>query len=238
MPIRVSTFGIELPDDFPKGPYEAIHAQVNSGPRDANVDCHYRGAWNAVANRFLSCTEHDAAFNESVRRAGNAPGHLERYIQDNSLFGFFVTGLSVIESFFFGLHAIAAMTGSSNFPMQSDAQLRQVTPESTISRFETAFPADPILVSFESIRTKSGEGKSVNAPPYEEWREVRNVLAHRSAPGRIITPTNVPGSQIPDVWRLKDLAIDESLTASRRQWLTGTLADLLAATERFVLTRL
>jgi hypothetical protein len=149
------------------------------------------------------------------------------------LFGFFVTGLSVIESFFYGLHAIAAMTGSSDFPMESDAEHRKVNPENTISRFETAFPAEPILGSFASIRKKDDDGKVVNTPPYEEWRDIRNVLAHRSAPGRIITPTTEPGSQAPDVWRLRDLAIDESLTVSRRQWLAGTLASLLAAAEQF-----
>lgn len=61
----------------------------------------------AAAFRLLDVDHYDEAFRASWSRAGAAPALDERYLQERSLFGFFVSGLSAIESFSYGVCAIA-----------------------------------------------------------------------------------------------------------------------------------
>lgn len=63
----LSTIGCEMPPDFNVAAYEAVHSRVNANPSlNQDVWEHYAPAWNAVAYRFLSCAESDAAFTASI----------------------------------------------------------------------------------------------------------------------------------------------------------------------------
>jgi hypothetical protein len=70
---------------------------------------HDSGSWNAVLFRFVSCARSDDVLTGSVRRHGTSPAHPERFYQEEALFNFFVNGLSVLESFFYGLYWIGSM---------------------------------------------------------------------------------------------------------------------------------
>ena len=48
------------------------------------------------------------------------PFRPERFIQEDALFGFFVNGLSVIESFFYGLYWIGSMVDTNSFPVLTE----------------------------------------------------------------------------------------------------------------------
>ena len=132
MPLPVSTVELKVPDDFPKKHYDAVarrihanHARVTSSPRGDEAMFHYGGAWNAVRYRFVSCARSDETFANSFRTAGPATGHPERFIQEDALFGFFVNGLSVIESFFYGLRWIGSMVDTTSFPVPTEDELRK-----------------------------------------------------------------------------------------------------------------
>ena len=116
---RVSTVGVELPDSFPSAPYDSVHSRMkNAGDRYPVVWPEYSGAWNAIAYRYLACSTHSEVFVRSICY-GDAPGWPDRYIQESNLFGFFYCGLSVIESVFYGTHAISAMVRPGEFPLDS-----------------------------------------------------------------------------------------------------------------------
>src|SRR5207247_3301269 len=95
----LTTIGLLAPADFPHKAYEVVHERVK-GKQDSHPIPweHYAGGWNAVAYRFISSTEHDQAFTDSVRRYGNSPAPPHRYAQEKELFGFFVTGQAALES--------------------------------------------------------------------------------------------------------------------------------------------
>src|SRR5690349_17383537 len=126
MPTKVNTVGLEMPDDFPADAYNAVHAAVGAKPRPPGPMAEWAGAWNAVAWRFMSLADNDAAFTDNVRRTGGGRTPSERYLQERELFSFFVTGLSTIESFCYGLYAVASMIDSANFPLATFKEKRGV----------------------------------------------------------------------------------------------------------------
>lgn len=211
-----------MPRDFAVEPYEAIRSRVVA-KKDAYPHswAQYAGAWNAVAYRFLSCADHDRAFIESIKRAGNAPPQPERYRQERELFGFFVTGLAAIESLCYGLFAIGSMLDAQNFPISTPRDMRSISPEKTAKQFAAAFPKEGITAALQQMRS---------AQDFRDWKEIRNLLAHRSAPGRAF---HLGGPHHGEALWVKGIQIDKNTTASRREWLAKTIRALLNAADDF-----
>jgi len=228
MPLRVLTVGVEVPDDFPQKPYDAIHACVNSRQRHPESLFHYGGAWNAVAYRFVSCARSDEAFASSVR---SAQSHAERFNQEEALFGFFVNGLSVIESFFYGLYWIGSMVDAILFPVRSGDDLREIQLHKTVEAYITRFGSSPLISAFGRLRYRDSSGNWKNTSEYEEWKDVRNILAHRAAYGRMISAGVGGGHQVENVWRVRNIPLNDQLTTTRRQWLASTLRELMLGVE-------
>src|SRR5208337_614516 len=151
MPLHVSSVGLEVPDDFPQKPFDAVHARVNSSPRDAVAKFEYGGAWNAVVYRFVSCARSAETFANSFRTAGPAPAQPERFIQEDALFGFFVNGLSVIESFFYGLYWIGSMVDTTSFPVRTGDELKKITVKNTVDEYIKKFATCPLTDAFSRL---------------------------------------------------------------------------------------
>jgi len=222
----LSAIGIVMPDDFPTALYESIHSRLTpitvSAP-EATYD-QYKGAWNALSYRFLSCEEHNKAFIKSIKRAGNSPPSSERYIQEKELFNFFVNGLSVIESLFYGLFAIASMIDSANFPIKTKKDMRAITPEETARKFEKLFPMESIS---DVLKKVNGSKKFI------EWKTIRNILAHRSSPRRSFYAGGPENGQAQ--W-IHNISIDKDTTALRYKWLIKTITDIMREADIFTQT--
>lgn len=222
MPNRSLSILDLMPGDFAAAPYEAIHRRMDT-KKDTHPDswAQYAGAWNAIVYRFRSCADHDRAFTKSVKRSGSAPPQPGRYIQERELFDFFMNGLAAIESFCYGLFVIASIVDAQNFPIRTPADMRSINPENTARQFATAFPAELITTALQQM---------LNEQNFKDWKEIRNILVHRAAPGRTILLST--RRTLNDLW-LKGIPINRNTTASRRQWLAGTLNSLLVAAEVF-----
>jgi hypothetical protein len=222
-----------MPEDFDTVSYEAVHSRAatrkESSPESYSQ---FAGAWRAVAYRFKSCTEHDLAFTESIQRTGDAPPSPERYIQERELFCFFVAGLAVIESFYYGMFAVASMLDSTSFPVATPGDLRFITPKKTAERFADRFREERLTAALD---------RTINSNAYREWKDVRNILAHRTAPGRIIYASvgSTKRPPQPAQWKIgTGMQLDESTTSSRRKWLAETVGTLLREADGFTASRL
>jgi hypothetical protein len=217
--------GIEMPPDFPLQPYDNIRNRL-VGERDKDPESwgELASAWNAIAYRFCSCAEHDETFSQSVRRAGNSPPGRERYIQERELFCFFVTGMSAIECLCYGLFAIGSMLDKEAFPFVTIEDRKAITPERTASRFRTTFSRENITSTLKRL-TESQD--------YQRWRTIRNILSHRSTPGRQFFRGGARDGEA--VWG--EIMIDQNTTVSRRRWLAGAVRDLLEATDSFTVAQ-
>lgn len=238
MPVRVSTVGIDLPDDFPHQPYEAIHARVHAAAHHPDQVFHYGGAWNAVVYRFLSCAEADVTFTQSVRTVGTSPGQPARFRQEEVLLNFFVNGLSEIESFFYGLYWIGSMAEPAHFPILPDNQLRNITTDKTMMLFGNGPHAALFAAAFSRLRTPSTPGNWVNTLEYDEWKDIRNILAHRASYGRVMHATTGGGPQPADEWRVRGIPLNDQVTQTRRAWLAATMKALLKSGEAYAVATL
>ncbi len=233
MTVSITTLAIGLPDDFPNLPYNAIHALVHAKQHHVEQTFHYGGAWNAIAYRFLSCANSDDRFTALVG-SGTQQGQQERFEQEEALLNFFVNGLSAIESFFYGLYWMGSMASPATFPILAAKDLRNIQTNRTMDSFSGSSHAALFTASFSRLRTPDGKGNWLNTPQYDEWKDVRNILAHRASYGRVIHGSfgGAP-RQIDDVWRVRDIPINDQLTGSRRAWLAATLKSLLDGAEAF-----
>jgi hypothetical protein len=207
----------EVPDDFPVQPYIDIHQRAVVAQGDTDERSEFVGAWTAVAYRYTACTEHDAKYTESVRRAGQTPGFPDRYTQDQELFGFFVTGLSAVESLCYGCYALGYFLNPTDFPFTTNDDRRGVTPSTTMQAFTRVFPRERIGVILQTM-LKDAE--------YKTWAMIRNILAHRTSPGRLISAGSGPTTV---EWKTSSISLDQMTTASRRAWLIKTMEAILIA---------
>jgi len=175
----------------------------------------YMAAWNAVAYRFQAMAEHDENFRTSL----STKGFDDRYVQERELFGFFVTGLSAIEAFGYGLHFLLSIACPANFPI---ANKRAINIALTKKCLLATKPGEPLTLCVCSLLADQ---------KYKDWKEIRDILAHRGAPGRIISLGGRPQG---DIWKLKDIPISLELTRGNRSWLAGNLEELLDKAWLFV----
>lgn len=219
---KLTTIGLIMPKVFPVEPYESIHKRIVKKKDDYSKSWHqYAGAWNAVGYRFLSCNNHDKTFTESIQRAGNAPPPSERYIQESNLFGFFVSGLSTIDSLLYGLYAIASIIKVEEFPIATFRDLKSITPENTKNKFKAEFTNRSITVFLEGL---------IDGEDYKEWKDIRNILAHRTSPGRhFFGGGNHSGNAL---W-INEIHINDKTTSKRFKWFVDVIINLLNEIEIF-----
>src|SRR5215203_1022514 len=112
---------LEMPSDFPVKPYDSVWKRLEGLGSEYNLageDNRHQAweqwlsAWIGLAYRFRACAEHDQTFAELVSEVGNNPRQPKQYHQDRELFGFFVSGLSAIESTYYGLFAMGSILDS------------------------------------------------------------------------------------------------------------------------------
>ncbi len=225
--------GTSLPSDFPLDAYENVAAAgrrwlagTGQGNKPPPVVYEFAGAWNALAYRFLACWEHCESFTNSIQKSPN--DHRDLYEQEKDLFGFFLNGLSVFESYYYGIYCLAAMLRPNEFPIEREEDRKKVSLSSSGTKtFENAFSNNEISPALKGL-LKSGK--------YDEWNKIRNVLVHRAAPPRNHY-LGAPKSGTSDVWKESRLAelgpLDQKTTKTRRRWLADRLRELLDAADSF-----
>jgi len=169
----------------------------------------------------LSCNNHDKAFTEYIQRAGNAPPPSERYIQESNLFGFFVSGLSTIESLIYGLYAIASIIKVEEFPIATVKDLKSINPEETESKFKN---------EFKNLSITGFLKRLIDDKNYKEWKDIRNILAYRNSPGRhFFGGENHSGNAL---W-INGVHINDKTTSKRFKWFVDVMINLLNEIEIF-----
>jgi len=214
-----------MPVDFPLAAYEAVHLKV--APHRAASEQIYNqfaGGWNAITYRYNAFAEYDDHFSESIGTYGAAPPAEERYRQERDLFGFFSSGFSTFEAFFYAAFAAGAFLQPGKFPIGRPEDQRNISAGTTLRAYRTAFPAAPLITALDA---------TVQDPAYRELRDIRNVLSHRSAPGRTIHVA-LGGEPAPNQWKLDNINLDKNTTVTRRHRACSAFTDVMNAFRSFV----
>jgi hypothetical protein len=217
--------GVPIPQDFDGELYSRVYRAIERKYAIPSQKSFQQVAWalQGLVYRFTACAEHDDAFTASFKAHGH-PLQPERYQQEKHLFGFFVTGLSALECFAYASYWLGSLLDAAAFPTGTDQSLRAITCPHTAACFGRRFPNDPL---------ESTTKRLFDSQEFQRWAEIRNMLAHRSHPGRAIYASIGSAPEKPTEW-VKDIVIDVKTTRSRRTWLSTGITELLNAAETFV----
>jgi len=222
---KLKANGLVVPDDFPLCAYESVYKTIENKKAKHLLYEHYAGAWNGLAYRFRAAMDYGEYFVALLKKHGTAPPPEERYLQERVLFDFYSAGFSTFECTFYGLYTVGAFISPREFPLTTPREQQQVSPNRTKDAFARSFPGDPILAVFAALFAD---------PQYQKCREIRNVLTHRTAPGRRIYLSIGNDDEPPAEWKLNNSPLDESLASTGRIELSRLLGDLLAGSATFV----
>ena len=218
--------GLERASGFPADGYNLVQERL-SCYMDKQDDSwrEFAGGWNAVAFRFKDCIDHSAEFTNLIA-AFPSPGHPERYFQERELFGFFVSGLSTLESAAYAMYFIAVIAYPSRFNLQAD--LRKVEPCGIVKQLLSVqeLSCEPLTMVLQSL---IGDSK------YKDWKDIRNILCHRAHPGRSCFAGGEFNGKT--LWS-KGVEINELTTLTRAQWLQGVVTKLIVSAADFCLSHL
>lgn len=220
MTITSARFGFDVPSDFPIRLLEDAHATI-SDPDDARREKRawreWAGACNGVLYRFMACGEHSDHLVTSLTNSASPPLP-ERYEQEKLLFNFFAEGLSSLECLYYGVYFVGALVDPVGIDPERDP--RDVVPRFVTERFEKVFPTELVTPRLRQV---------LDSPEQAEWRGVRNVLTHRTAPGR---EHHEGGPTSGNTYWLGDLLNPASFSA-HRAWLSSSLTEILEGLEAF-----
>jgi hypothetical protein len=213
-------FGFDVPSDFPIKLLEDAHASISDmddARREEAAWHEWAGACNGVLYRFMACAEHCDRLVASLTRSSSPPLP-ERYEQERLLFNFFAEGLSSLECLYYGVYFVGSLVD----PVGIDGTLdpREVVPRRVTERFEDVFPAELISPPLRKV---------LDSPHHTAWRKIRNVLTHRTAPGR---EHHKGGPTSGNTYWLGDVLNPASFSA-RRAWLSGSLSEILEGLATF-----
>jgi len=217
--IKLKNVGMETPEFFPKETYESVHSRMVS-KKGKKAWYQFAWSWNAVVYRFESCNEYNRAFTNSVQRYGNAPEQPEKYRQEKYLFNFFITGLSILESLLYGLYMISHFIKPNSFPV-SENDFRGITPEKVKDKFKCHFEKEKLTEILIDL---------VEGEEFEEWKNIRNILAHRGAQGRSY---HVGGKHHGQALWIKGIQIDPETTSTKYKWLKKQVKIVLEEMDNF-----
>jgi hypothetical protein len=226
----LETTGIEMPADFPRAGYDRVFLRVRklAGSHPQVYD-HFGGAWNAISYRFMAMCFHGDNFSVSIVKPEASLPFVKRYEEERELFGFFSNSFSTFESFFYGMYAIGNFLSPYDFPMATAKDQQGVSPTSTDKAYRKAFSGDPILAALTAVFSDTR---------FRELREIRNILTHRTAPGRKMFVAIGSDEELPSLWKLNDIRLDARLAPTRRANTAQLLATMLDAAADFVEARI
>jgi hypothetical protein len=221
-----TTTGNEVPDDFPIQCYEKIDVNMVS-QKESHYELwrEFAGAWNSIGYKFIICSEQDQIFTESINRFGSSPVPEERMVQEKSLFFFFVSAQSIFESLGYAIYLTASMKNSNDFPFKREI-ITRLSPEITRDKLKKFYPSESLSSDFTKILAST---------EYSKINEIRNVLIHRTRPGR----NHFMGSEDDRtriIWLDTEMIIDNQVTASSRLWLSISCEQILKSMNQFVVT--
>jgi hypothetical protein len=197
---------------------------------------HFDWSWQAVRYRYRSSSECQDEFKALLASpSGQAwqDGFTDEevvYRLERCIYMFFMSGLSVFESFAFGLYFLGNALRPSDFP--DVATPRKITLKVTAKAFTTAFPSAAI--------TGLLTGLPQNAA-LSEIDEIRNLLAHRLS-GRRSRHSFGDGQTTwhEDTWHIPGagtkLTFDEEFLQRHLDDITGLLTSLASAARAFAET--
>jgi hypothetical protein len=198
---------------------------------------HFEMAWQAVRYRYRICAECNDEFKGLLANASElwrawSTDEEQNFKLERCIYVFFMSGLSVFESFGFCLYFVGNALRPADFPHVGKP--KSITLAATAKAFTTAFPHAEITRCLANLLRK---------PEFTSIDAIRNILAHRLSGRRSIQSL---GTTHPDgtythtreeTWYLpgsnEKLIFDEDLIQRHLDEIARLLAMLALAARQF-----
>ena len=215
--LQETLFGVEAAEGLPGGYLTWLHyLSFDCLPNDLSKHCF--GASLALIHRHRTCR---ISLNRML--ATEHEGGPDNFDYNESLFQFFTSGISALESLAYAAFALGSRVDPVAFDMSSDKALARIGVESTAQSFAQRFPDYQIGSRLADIDRSTG---------YRPWKKARNVLLHRAIPPRLIS-LHLPSGVRHDSWPDLGISLDPDAMIDRLYWLEGVLRDLLVSIHEF-----
>lgn len=239
---------LSMPLGFPEEPFRnfgrlaggffpsSISDEALSDPLQRGV--HFHQAWRAVEHRYRLCADCSDEFKAQIVGASAlwrewSMDEEVNYAVERCIYVFFVSGLSVFESFGFGLYFLGHCLKPDEFPHVSKP--RRISLAATSKAFKVAFPRAAITHHLEEL---------LSSPEFTTIDGIRNILAHRLSGKRNIRSwgtTHPDGTHThtrEEAWHLpgldNEVVFDDGLIQRHMDEITRLLAVLVLAALEFV----
>ena len=238
---------LSMPPSFPQDTFQQFIKHVNDFFPDPyshesfndplQKQQQFKRASLAVCYRYRACSECNDTFkallvNASDRWSEWGDDEEQNFKIENTLYQFFMSGLSVFDSLGFCLYFVGNMISSKHFHLVSKP--KRITLEMTSSEFKADFIHASITNHLAHL-LKNTE--------FKRLKEIRNILSHRLSSSRHIYETFTIHSDRIDttkeeVWHVpgldEKLIFDEKLIKHHFDEVTRLLTMLISASLEFV----
>lgn len=191
---------------------------------------HFDRSWQAVRYRYRTCAKCNDEFRCLLESAGaewRAEGSSEElaYELERCIYIFFMSGLSVFESFGFCLYFLGGALRPENFPLIANP--KRITPSATASAYKTVFPDAAITSSLMEVLADQR---------FAAIDQTRNLLAHRLSGRRSVRAwSNGVAQGREDTWHIPGssvkLVFDDTMLEGQMDGISA-MVGLLATTAR------
>lgn len=222
--VKLVSVGLDAPPDFPADRYNECHLVAEQRRATHAEMTEFRGAWNAVAYRFQAMAEAGDAFAKALEIHGAHPPPKERYEQESYLSTFFSSGFATFESAFYGLYALGTMVKGSSLLLATAKDKQSVSPSRVHTAFSKAFAGDGSLAAIDAV---------LNDIEFRTFRETRNILTHRTAPGRLMYVGIGGDKDLPTEWKLNNMPIDKTIATQGRSNVAKLLTTIVEISASF-----
>ena len=167
---------LPLPADFPAKEFDSaeLHFRARTGTSvitPAQTWLEFAGAWTAVAYRLIDVAASPTSSFVSRSEIRIRHRHYRSVTPKRVSFShFFIAGLAAIESFSYGVSAIAWEAGADDFALDSPDAKNGVSPQLTVERLQRNFPDDALTVSLSEITASMEYLRWVDQRP--SWRSL------------------------------------------------------------------
>lgn len=223
---KLDTTGVDVPADFPAAIYDRVHQIINIKASGHPNAIKFSGAWNALSYRYLEVDECTTQFARHFAKYGSSPSSQERYCQERNIFDFYSAAVSCLDTVAFAIFAIASLKHGAAFPLSDAGDEAKVRPDKLLPKLNSNFSSDAITGAWSTL---------FSDPRNKEIRDIRNVLTHRTNPGRTYNIGGVLDGQTQ--WQLHGGPMTKDFLVPHRDGLTDLLCGVLPAIETFALER-
>jgi len=225
---------IVMPEKFPGTDFRAFGLASRNG--FAVLDPfeklrQFTRSWQAVRYRYRLCAESNEDFKSLLSGRTGMTEELT-YNLERCIYVFFLSGLSVFESFAFCLYFVGNKLRADDFPHV--AKPKKITLDATSKAFSAAFPQAVITKRLSDV---------AQTPEFKRIDEVRNIVAHRVSGRAVIRIRGVANGDETDVcmretiWHVpkgpETLELDENLLQRHLDDITSLLVPLTSAAREF-----